>query len=75
MAFKNAKQRKAVMAKMKKGKTIDNVNYLNPADHRNDWRKDKQLKALHPGKRISKNGNVYYEYRRNRADLNRKKRL
>lgn len=35
---------------------------------------DKKLKAKHPGKRISKSGNVYYEYRRNRSDKCRDKR-
>ena len=30
---------------------------------------DRQLKALPPGKRMSENGNVYYEYRKNRTDL------
>jgi hypothetical protein len=30
--------------------------------------KDKQLSALAPGKRISKKGKVYYEYRKNRSD-------
>jgi hypothetical protein len=34
---------------------------------------DKKRKALPPGKRISKSGNVYYEYRRNRSDLPGKK--
>ena len=36
---------------------------------------DKRYSAKKPGKRISKNGNVYYEYRRNRSDLDRKLRL
>ena len=30
--------------------------------------RDKKLSALNPGKRLSKNGNVYYEYRKNRSD-------
>lgn len=30
--------------------------------------KDMRLKAMHPGKRISKYGNVYYERRKNRTD-------
>jgi hypothetical protein len=30
---------------------------------------DKSRKALMPGKRISKNGNIYYEYRKSRSDL------
>ena len=34
-----------------------------------DKARDKARKALPPGKRISKTGNVYYEYRRNRSDM------
>ena len=30
---------------------------------------DKARKALPPGKRISKTGNIYYEYRANRSDM------
>lgn len=33
--------------------------------------KDESRFAMQPGKRISKNGKVYYEYRRNRADISR----
>lgn len=36
---------------------------------------DSQRTALKPGKRISKNGNVYYEYRANRSDINPKNKL
>jgi len=32
--------------------------------------KDERYKALAPGKRISKNGKIYYEYRANRSDPN-----
>ena len=31
--------------------------------------RDKKLKALPPGKRRSKSGKIYYEYRQNRSDL------
>lgn len=30
---------------------------------------DKKLKAIAPGKRRSKKGNIYYEYRKNRTDV------
>ena len=30
---------------------------------------DIRLKALLPGKRLSKNGKIYYEYRMNRSDI------
>lgn len=33
-----------------------------------DVYRDKRRKAMPSGKRISKAGNVYYEYRRNRTD-------
>lgn len=36
-------------------------------------KRDKKRDALAPGKRISKSGNVYYEYRKNRSDLTGKK--
>jgi len=36
---------------------------------------DLRFSAKKPGKRISKKGNVYYEYRSNRSDKNPKKRL
>lgn len=36
-----------------------------------DKAKDKKLIAKKPGKRISKKGKVYYEYRVNRSDINK----
>ncbi len=36
---------------------------------------DVKIKAMRPGKRISKSGRVYYERRANRADINPKKKL
>lgn len=36
---------------------------------------DKNLKALHGGKRVSADGNVYYENRENRSDVNRTKKF
>jgi hypothetical protein len=35
---------------------------------KSDALRDKVRKALTPGKRISKNGNVYWETRKNRSD-------
>lgn len=34
---------------------------------------DLARKAMHPGKRVSKSGNVYWETRKNRSDKNKKK--
>lgn len=37
---------------------------------------DKKRKAMHPGRRVAKKSHkVYYEYRANRSDRNRSKRL
>jgi len=36
---------------------------------------DKRLKALKPGKRVAESGEVYYESRPNRSDLNRRDRI
>lgn len=36
---------------------------------------DKKRLALPPGKRISKSGNVYYEYREDHSDRNKRTRL
>jgi len=38
-------------------------------------KKDKKIKALHAGKRTSEDGNVYYENRPNRSDVNRTKKF
>jgi hypothetical protein len=32
-------------------------------------KRDRTRKALPPGKRLSKSGKVYYEYRKNRSDI------
>lgn len=48
------------------------------AKHQTGWTiipLDKERKALKPGKRLSKNGKIYYEYRRNRSDKNLRRRL
>lgn len=46
-----------------------------PAKHQTGTTKDAYLdsrrRAMKPGKRISKSGKVYYEYRANRSDLGR----
>ncbi len=52
LGFKN--QRRSI-------KVLDQVG-------KSDALKDKARKALKPGKRISKRGNVYWETRKNRSD-------
>lgn len=62
---------------VKVGKRIISTHYKKPrvieiSDHqigkRKSIKKDRERKALPPGKRMSKTGNIYYEYRRNRTD-------
>ncbi len=36
---------------------------------------DKKYKAKHPGKRKSNSGKTYYEYRKNRSDVDRRIKL
>ena len=65
--FKRVKEREFSPVRLRK---LNKVVYTR--DHQTGTSKksrDKARKALPPGKRISKTGNVYYEYRRNRSDL------
>lgn len=55
MGFKN-QRRNLRQLKQTKVKDLDVV-------------RDKERKALLPGKRMSKNGNIYWETRKNRSDL------
>ena len=51
-----------------------NLRQLNQTKVKNlDVARDKKRKALLPGKRISKNGNIYWETRSNRSDLKNSK--
>jgi len=59
VGFKEPKSKVAMVSEHQTGKTTKSI--------------DKKRKALPPGKRISKNGNIYYEMRANRSDLRGKK--
>lgn len=66
-------QKKAIFAKMRQ----QNVLYahkryvrVSPDGKVLDIAKDRKRKALPVGKRISEDGNVYYERRANRSDVN-----
>lgn len=61
------------MKKRKSKKRQTKPKVLKVAKHRTgttDILRDRKRKAMKPGKRISKNGRIYYEYRRNRSDIN-----
>ncbi len=58
---------------VKKRKTKIIYTYKTQTGKRKSLKLDKERKALPPGKRISKNGKIYYERRRNHSDLKGKK--
>ena len=39
--------------------------------YRKSYWKDQWTKAMRPGKRISRTGNIYWETRKNRSDINK----
>jgi len=48
---------------------------ISDTSKRRDIEKDKKILAMKSGKRISKNGNIYYEHRSNRSDKNKRTKL
>ncbi len=57
------------MVQKRKPKTSKVVAIAKKTIGSSDYDRDKVRKALKPGKRISREGNVYYEKRKNRADV------
>ena len=57
---------KIISTHVKKPKIIEISNHQ--TGKRKSIKADRRIKALPPGKRQSKDGNIYYEYRRNRTD-------
>lgn len=63
-------------AKREGGIALDSKNRQRGRNKGKKGRKaDAATTALPPGKRLSRNGAIYYEYRRNRTDKSRKKRV
>jgi len=60
------KTRKSTSSCRKLPCTVEKANHQTG---KSNLKYDKRKKALPPGKRISKSGKVYYEYRKNRSDL------
>jgi len=58
-----AKKKPVVLKRVKKQTGISNTV------------RDKVRKALPPGYRVSKTGRIYYESRRNRSDLSKRRKL
>jgi hypothetical protein len=76
MVFKSARQRKKVMAMMRKYGKLPKT--IVPSKHmigKSEYDYDKRLRALKAGKRISKAGKTYYEHRRNHSDKNPAKNI
>lgn len=68
---KKAKKTKKKKWKYSKPKVLKIVNYQ--TGKRKSLRIDRKRKALPPGKRRSKSGKIYWETRRNRTDLKKRK--
>jgi len=66
---------KKLLAKTKAKKTVKDYNNSAREGHKRDEAKDRKRTALPLGKRVSKNGIVYYENRLNSADFSSKKRF
>lgn len=58
-------------SRLKSPKVLKKANYVTNVPNKS-LIKDKKRSALSPGKRMSKNGKIYYETRVNRSDLNHK---
>jgi hypothetical protein len=67
--FYRPRRRKRKKRKLRKPKVLKVVK--RQTGERKSLRLDRKRKALPPGKRMSKSGKIYYEYRRNRSDLRR----
>ena len=69
-------KKRVIKAHTKKKLSKINHYYINPtiyfSNHQTgkikDIKEDKKRKAKLPGKRKSKSGKIYYEYRKNRSD-------
>lgn len=69
---------KAMLARAKRegGIALDSKNKQRGRNKGKAGKKaDAATSALPPGKRLSRNGKIYYEYRKNRTDKDRKKRV
>lgn len=73
MKKRSSKQRRAMFAKMNHPlKSHGGARVVGVAKHQNGGSKRKRdavNNAMFPGKRVSAEGKVYYEYRKNRSDL------
>ena len=61
---------------MRKRKAKPRPKVLKPSNRqtgKSSVRRDAKRKALRPGKRRSKSGKIYYEYRKNRSDVKGKR--
>jgi hypothetical protein len=73
----SSKQRRGMFARLKgrvsRPKELTDIKRQTGA--RTKPTADKRYKAMHPGKRVSKYGKVYYETRRDRSDKNKTKKI
>jgi hypothetical protein len=57
----------------KKRKVLTNIH--RQSGIKSNYLADVMRSAIYPGKRVSKTGQIYWETRKNRTDLNPKKRI
>ena len=60
---------------IKHGQTVKSVNYQTGRQKVAGMIQDSKITAMKSGRRVSRTGRHYTETRKNRSDLNRKKRL
>lgn len=63
---KKKKEKNLKTTPPKMPKVLETVKFQKGKTH---MKIDKIKEAMPPGKRLSKKGNIYYEYRKNRTDL------
>src|ERR1035437_432163 len=73
--YENRPERSDARPHAKRGERFKKGGRINRKQTAKGIEKDSHIKAKKSGKRISADGNVYYEGRKNRSDLNRTKKL
>ena len=64
-----------MLRRIKKRRTVRTPKVLKASKRqtgKSHLKADKRRQALKPGKRVSKTGKIYYEYRRNRSEVGKK---
>ena len=60
---------------MRKPKVVKKTKNLHQSGKQPNLVRDKSLRAMYPGMRVSSSGKVYWETRKNRSDKDYKRRI